>query len=108
MAQQWLAAEARLRVTWTAATGELRYDATAYGVSDADVLFADIHRAEAGEVGPVAIALPGSGRARVSGSVRLTPAQRAWLEAGRLYLDFHTRRQPAGTRRVQIDRIGGG
>jgi amidase len=44
------AATARVRLTWNAATGELGYDARAYGVMDDDMLFMHLHRADASAV----------------------------------------------------------
>ena len=52
------AVTARARFTWMSATGELRYTASVYGVRGADVLFMDLHRGDAGAVGPVEITLP--------------------------------------------------
>ncbi len=97
------AVTARARFTWMSAIGELRYTASVYGVRDADVLFMDLHRGDAGSVGPVEITLPSSSRARASGAVRLTAAQRSVFESGTLYFDVHTRDHPTGVVRAQLD-----
>ena len=93
---------ARLGLTWNPATGELGYDARVYGVLDSEMLFMHLHRASAGAVGPVSVALSGAGQARRSGSVLLTRDQRAAFEAGELYFDAHTRSHLNGLVRAQV------
>jgi len=96
------AATARVRLTWNAATGELGYDARAYGVMDDDMLFMHLHRADASEVGPVMLMLSSPGEARNAGSVVLTRSQRTAFEAGELYFDAHTRDHLTGLVRAQV------
>ncbi len=96
------AATARVRLTWSAATGELGYDARAYGVMDDDMLFMHLHRANASEVGPVTLMLSRPGEARGAGSVVLTQNQRRAFEAGELYFDAHTRDHLNGLVRAQV------
>lgn len=96
-------ATAQLRLTWEAATGELGYDARVYGVLDSAVLFMHLHRARAGEIGPVSVMLSRAGDARRSGTVVLTESQRTALEAGELYFDVHTRDHLSGLVRAQIE-----
>ena len=96
---------ARVRFTWTPANRELRYSTRLYGVRDDDVLFMHLHRAEAGDVGPVAVTLSKTGTARSSGTVTLTAAQRDAFELGTLYFDAHTRDHLPGIVRVQLDRV---
>ena len=96
------AATARVQLTWSAATGELGYDAHVYGVLDDDMLFMHLHRADAGDVGPVTLMLSRPGQARQAGSVVLTRSQRTAFEAGKLYFDAHTRDHLAGLVRAQV------
>jgi amidase len=93
---------ARASFSWTPASGTLRFDASAYGVLDEEVLFMHLHRGSAGEVGPVSVVLSRPGDARVSGSVALTSLQRVAFEAGALYFDVHTRAHLAGAVRAQL------
>ena len=94
---------ARVRLAWNPVSGMLRYDASAYGVLDQDMLFMHLHRGSADEVGPVSVLLSRPGDARVSGTVALTSAQRVAFEAGELYFDVHTRDHLSGAARAQIE-----
>ena len=96
-----VATENRLHI-WDAATGELGYDARVYGVLDSEVLFMHLHRARAGDIGPVTVMLSRAGDARRSGTVVLTRSQRIAFEAGELYFDAHTRDHLTGLVRAQI------
>jgi len=114
MSEEWVAtgadhvppvetdATAQVRLTWDAATGELGYDARVYGVLDSEVLFMHLHRARAGDIGPVTVMLSRAGDARRSGTVVLTRSQRIAFEAGELYFDAHTRDHLTGLVRAQI------
>jgi hypothetical protein len=63
---------------------------------------AHIHIGRAGRAGPVAVALCGPCRNGQRGSAVLNAATLAALEAGRGYVNIHTRRNPAGEIRGQL------
>ena len=94
---------ARVPLTWTPATRQLRYAVTVYGVPAGDVLFTHLHRGAPGEVGPVVRELSGPGAGRASGTLTLSAAERDDLESGALYFGVHTRQHRHGAARAQID-----
>jgi hypothetical protein len=63
---------------------------------------AHIHIGRAGRAGPVAVALCGPCRSGARGSTPVPAAALAALEAGRAYVNVHTRRNPAGEIRGQL------
>ena len=63
---------------------------------------AHIHIGRAGRAGPVAVALCGPCRNGQRGSAVVNAATLAALEAGRAYVNIHTRRNPAGEIRAQL------
>ena len=63
---------------------------------------AHIHIGRAGRAGPVAVALCGPCRNGQRGSAVVNAATLAALEAGRAYVNIHTRRNPAGEVRAQL------
>lgn len=63
---------------------------------------AHIHIGRAGRAGPVAVPLCGPCRNGARGQADLTSAVMGALEAGRAYVNVHTRRNPAGEIRGQI------
>ena len=65
-------------------------------------LAAHIHIGRAGRAGPVAVALCGPCRNGQRGSAVLNAATLAALEAGRGYVNIHTKRNPAGEVRGQL------
>ena len=65
-------------------------------------LAAHIHRGRRGRPGPVMVALCAPCRSGASGSADVSAAVLSALEAGRAYVNVHTRRNPAGEIRGQI------
>jgi hypothetical protein len=63
---------------------------------------AHIHRGQRGRSGPVIVALCAPCRSGASGSADVSAAVLSALEAGRAYVNVHTRRNPAGEIRGQI------
>jgi hypothetical protein len=66
---------------------------------------AHIHRGQRGRSGPVIVALCAPCRSGVAGSVDVSAAVLSALEAGRAYVNVHTRRNPAGEIRGQIPAV---
>jgi hypothetical protein len=65
-------------------------------------LAAHIHTGRVGRAGPVAISLCGPCRTGMSGRATVNARTLAALEAGRAYVNVHTRRNPGGEVRGQI------
>jgi hypothetical protein len=63
---------------------------------------AHIHTGRAGRAGPVAISLCGPCRSVANGRATVNATTLAALEAGRAYVNIHTRRNPGGEVRGQI------
>jgi hypothetical protein len=66
---------------------------------------AHIHIGARGRSGPVAVPLCGPCRSGARRTVTLQPSVLAALEAGRAYVNIHTRRNPAGEIRGQIGAV---
>ena len=96
---------ARLQFEWNAVNAKFTYDAQVFGVDDDDdILFMHLHRAGAGDIGPVSVILSRRSETRASGTVTLTPAQQAAIDSGSLYFDAHTTKHLTGVARAQIVR----
>ena len=81
------------KVTWTLTYSGLTGPATA----------AHFHGpAEAGKNAGVAVAIPNAAKSPVEGSATLTDQQAADLEAGRYYINIHTKANPGGEIRGQV------
>jgi Cu/Zn superoxide dismutase len=65
-------------------------------------LAAHIHVGRVGRAGPVAVPLCGPCRSGARGTATVSGATLAALQAGRAYVNVHTRRNPAGEIRAQI------
>ena len=66
---------------------------------------AHVHIGPRGRAGPVALPLCGPCRTGARGNATLRPAVLAALEAGRAYVNVHTRRNPAGEIRGQVPAV---
>jgi hypothetical protein len=66
---------------------------------------AHIHRGQRGRPGPVVVALCAPCRSGASGTANVSAAVLSALEAGRAYVNVHTRRNPAGEIRGQIPAV---
>jgi hypothetical protein len=66
---------------------------------------AHIHRGQRGRSGPVIVALCAPCRSGAAGSADVSAAVLSALEAGRAYVNVHTRRNPAGEIRGQIPAV---
>ena len=88
-------------VTKSGATGTLVWRLT-WGRLTGPVAAAHVHIARRGVAGPVAVPLCGPCRNGARGTAALRAPVLAALEAGRAYVNVHTRRNPAGEVRGQI------
>jgi len=90
---------ARIRFTYDAFTGVLRYEATA---AAPDVIGLTIQRSGGERPGGVIAALLPPGQQTGSGGIQLRSAERGDLAAGRLYAHLYTRSTPLGAGRTVI------
>lgn len=80
-------------------TGRLRFEIAITGAAPGEVLAVTLHRGADGEAGPALYRLLGTGLSSGSGTIDLTPRDRADLVEGRLHVRVHTRtRYPGGLR----------
>jgi Asp-tRNA(Asn)/Glu-tRNA(Gln) amidotransferase A subunit family amidase len=84
------------------AAGELRYRVRIEGMPASDVFALTLHRAAAGQNGPVLHRLSGPGTTEVSGGIMLSAAEGEDLAARRLYLSVYTAQRPLGAARYQL------
>ena len=84
-------------------TRKLRYALGPAGIAPADILQVALHRAgEEMETGPVIRSLVSAG-GELAGETVLTGRELRLLRAGRLYMDFHTRNDPGGAYRMDLE-----
>jgi CHRD domain len=88
-------------LTKTGATGRLAWRLTFARLSGRAVA-AHIHIARRGRPGPVALPLCGPCRNGARGTATASASLLTALEAGRAYVNVHTRRNPAGEVRAQL------
>ena len=79
------------KFTFDPATNELRYDVSAVGFSDGEILAATIHRAGGGGNGPVIAVVANHSFQSVAGSETLSDPDRERLMSGGLYLRIAAR-----------------
>lgn len=79
------------RFAFDPSTNELRYSLAASGMKQDPLISATIHRAPKGASGPVILVLSNRPFEELSGTQRLTSADREKLTGGELYLEVHTR-----------------
>lgn len=91
-----------VRFAFDPVLSELRYKAVTAGVRPEDILGAWIQRGASGERGAAVLQMLGHREPHRSGTITLTPTERARLLEGRLYLALYTRNSPRGEDRVQI------
>ena len=83
-------------------TRTMRYELAPDGTRPADVIQVDLHRrGEGTETGPAIRSLGGASRG-MAGEVVLEGRELRLLREGRLYLDLHTRSDPAGAFRMDL------
>lgn len=90
------------RFTFDKATKQLTYVVRVTGLSSNLVTAAHIHRGAAGVNGPIVYPLSTVAFELVTGSITLTDADIADLEAGRLYFNVHSIENPGGFARGQM------
>lgn len=84
-------------------TRKLRYALGPAGIAPADILQVALHRAgEEMETGPVIRSLVSAG-GELAGETVLTGRELRLLREGRLYMDFHTRNDPGGAYRMDLE-----
>ena len=84
-------------------TRTLRYALGPDGIAAADILQVDLHRGGEGmETGPVIRSLVSAG-GELAGETVLTGRELRFLREGRLYMDFHTRNDPGGAYRMDLE-----
>ena len=89
-------------VDYDAATKKLSWKLTYSGLTG-PATAAHFHGpAEPGKNAGVAVAIPNAGSSPAEGSATLTAAQAADLEAGRYYINIHTKANPGGEIRGQV------
>lgn len=93
--------KARVKFGFDPTTNGLSYSIALSGTGD-DVLFANIHRAEAGKNGPVIAIVSGRPFRTLAGSTVLSPVDRKNLAEGKLYLNIATKAHRAGAFRAQL------
>jgi CHRD domain len=89
--------------TLDTATHELTYDVT-FGGFSSDVAAAHIH----GPAGPdknagVVVPLGSAPKSPIHGSAKLTPEQEQQLTSGMMYVNVHTKNNPSGAIRGQLE-----
>ncbi len=87
-----------VRFAFDQSTGELRYDATATGLSADTMLSVSIHRGGPGEQGAALFQLLRQGEMKRVGTLTLRPHENAALREGKLHLAWYTKSVPAGQR----------
>ncbi len=88
--------------TLDTSTDMLKYSITFAGLTG-PVLAAHFHvPAGAGESAKVLIPIPGPYMSGMTGSVKVTKAQEKILEAGKTYVNLHTKAAPASEARAQM------
>ena len=99
--------------TSATATGTLNVAADrmvsgSFRTQGAAITAAHIHEAAAGQNGPILIPLQKKGDSEwvVPANVKLTDKQFETFEAGRLYVNFHSKQHPRGEIRAQIKPTG--
>jgi Asp-tRNA(Asn)/Glu-tRNA(Gln) amidotransferase A subunit family amidase len=95
-------ASARAVFEFDRVLGRLRFQMTVTGVEAGDLLLGAIHRAGAGENGPLLHRVLDAGVLARSGVLPFSPRDRADLAGGKLYLQIYTRAHPAGALRAQL------
>ena len=90
------------RFTFDKDTKQLTYFVRVNGLSSNQVTAAHIHRGAVGVNGPIVYPLATEAFAQVSGTITLTDADIADLEAGRFYLNVHSVDNPGGFARGQM------
>src|SRR5689334_8034422 len=89
--------------TLDTSTHELTYDVTFSGFSS-DVAAAHIHGpAEAGKNAGVVVPLGSAPKSPIHGSTKLTPEQEKQLAGGLMYVNVHTKNNPSGAIRGQLE-----
>ncbi|MDE0395901.1 MAG: amidase family protein [Gammaproteobacteria bacterium] len=84
-------------------TRTLRYTLGPDGIAPADILQVALHRGGEGmETGPVIRSLVSAG-GELAGETVLTGRELRFLREGRLYMDFHTRNDPGGAYRMDLE-----
>lgn len=90
------------QATLDTATHELTYDVT-FGGFSSDVTAAHIHGpAAAGQNAGVVVPLGNAPKSPIHGSVKLTAEQQQQLESGMMYVNVHSKNNPAGAIRGQL------
>ena len=88
--------------TLDTSTDMLKYSITFAGLTG-PVLAAHFHGpASAGQSAKVLIPIPGPYVSGMTGSLKVTKAQEKILEAGKTYVNLHTKAAPAGEARAQM------
>lgn len=90
------------RFTFDKDTKVLTYAVTVSGLSPNLVTAAHIHRGAVGVNGPIVHTLSATGFTQISGTITLSDADVADLEAGRFYLNVHSTDNPGGFARGQL------
>nr|WP_294551605.1 CHRD domain-containing protein [uncultured Rhodopila sp.] len=91
--------------TLDTATHELTYDVTFSGFSS-DVTAAHIHGpAEPGKNAGVVVPLGNAPKSPIHGSARLTAEQEQQLAAGLYYVNIHSKNNPSGAVRGQLEAV---
>ena len=101
--QTTTAPSAKIKFTYDRTTGELRYEATASGLSASDrVLALTLHRKEGDKPGPVVAHLLAPNQISGSGTLVMRGRNREDLVSGGLLVAFYTRQSPLGVGRREI------
>jgi hypothetical protein len=89
-------------LTLDAVRQTLAYSIEISGIRPEEVLFAHIHRAAAGQNGPIVVLLSNRPLTRSAGTLELDAPLRRDLLEGRLYLSIATRAHLQGELRAQL------
>ena len=90
-------------VLFDATTRTLRYELAPASIEPAEILHVALHRSgEAAEAGPIIRLLARAGE-ELAGETVLAGRELRFLREGRLYLDFHTRSDPGGVYRMELE-----
>jgi amidase len=90
------------KFSFDSTTNELRYNITAAGFSDGEILALTIHRTEKGENGPAIAVLSNHAFQTIAGSETLSDPDRERLMAGRLYLRIASRSPGTNNMRISL------
>jgi len=90
------------KFTFDSTTNELKYNVTAAGFSEGQILARTIHRTEKGENGPVIAVLSNHAFQTIARSETLSDPDRDRLMAGRLYLRIASRSPSTNNMRISL------